>query len=525
MPLLSQALGALGTIALGSGLLLRSRDRHRGRVAVTRDQHSRNQPARSSAETNRLWYSVEALRAGSPEMAVDATMSPAQRQAVTVAVTVLVAAIVVLPNLTLVMVTAAATLLYFASLGVRLLLFAKSLNGRGTVQISDDVARSLPDEALPSYTVLVPAYGEPEVIDELVRSLRALDYPRDRLEILLLLEEDDAPTLSAAHRLLAASSDITVVTVPATDPRTKPKALNYGLAASTGQVVTIYDAEDRPEPLQLRKAALALAFAPDDVACVQARLDFYNPAQNLITRWFTLDYRMWFTQLLPGIAQLGGAIPLGGTSNHFRREVLAEVGAWDAFNVTEDADLGIRLHRLGYRTGVVDSVTYEEANSDFVNWVKQRSRWYKGYAQTALVHLRDPRALQRDLGTKQFLLFFFLVAGTPLVAILNPVFWSVTIVWFVWHPHVILELFPTFTYFVGQLCWIGGNLLVLYSWMLSTRNPKEKLWWAAVLSPLYWIMMSVAAVKALVQLVSAPSYWEKTQHGLDTKIESHEAAA
>lgn len=429
--------------------------------------------------------------------------------------TIFLMVLVAAPNPTMVVVVALIIALYFASLVVRLRLFARSLNGHGTVRTTDTMARAVPDAALPSYTILVPAYGEPEVLSNLVANLRALDYPRDRLEILLLLEDDDTPTIQAAHEVLAETTDITTVRVPAGEPRTKPKALNYGLATSTGQVITIYDAEDRPEPLQLRKAALALAAAPADIACVQARLDFFNPTQNLLTRWFTLDYRMWFTQLLPGLSQLGAPIPLGGTSNHFRRETLLEVGAWDALNVTEDADLGIRLHRRGYRTGVVESTTYEEANSDLVNWIKQRSRWYKGYAQTALVHLRHPVDLYRSLGARQFLMFFLFVAGTPLLAILNPIFWTVTIVWFVWHPHIIVAVIPTMTYFIGQICWIAGNLLVLYSWVLSTRDPKEKLWLAAILSPLYWIIMAIAAVKALVQLVTAPSYWEKTRHGLD----------
>jgi len=523
--LLSQILGAAGVAALGTGLVLLTRDKACVTAVPTRDLYRRTNTGRVQADTDRLWYSVEALRASTPDLSADQTLAPGQKQALLGAATVFVALVILAPNPTMVVVVGGIILLYFASLAVRLLLFVKSLNGRGTVHVTERSARSVPDGALPSYSVLVPAYGEPEVLHHLVENLRALDYPRDRLEIILLLEEDDEPTVQAARDLLAGSTDITTVLVPAGGPRTKPKALNYGLATSTGQVITIFDAEDRPEPLQLRKAALALAAAPPEVACVQARLDFFNPTQNMLTRWFTLDYRMWFTQLLPGLSQLGAPIPLGGTSNHFRREVLLEVGAWDALNVTEDADLGIRLARAGYRTGVVDSTTYEEANSDLVNWVKQRSRWYKGYAQTALVHLRHPIELARALGARPALLFFLFVAGTPLLAILNPVFWLVTIVWFIWHPHVIIEVIPTFTYFVGQLCWLAGNLLVLYSWMLSTRNPKEKLWVAAILSPLYWIMMSAAAVKALVQLFTAPSYWEKTQHGLDGQPASTTSAS
>jgi glycosyltransferase XagB len=272
--------------------------------------------------------------------------------------------------------------------------------------------------------------------------------------------------------------------------------------------------------LQLRKAAIALMASPPEVACVQARLGFFNPQQNLLTKWFTLDYRMWFGELLPGLVQLQAPIPLGGTSNHFRKEVLLEVGAWDAFNVTEDADLGLRLYRLGYRTGVVDSMTLEEANSDFVNWIKQRSRWYKGYAQTLLVHLRDPRAFRRDVGLRGMLLACLFIGGTPLLAVMNSFFWTCVIVWFIFQPHFFMEVLPTLTYFLGMISWIAGNALMLYMWLIGARRSEDKLALAAVLSPLYWLMMAAAATKAALQLVTAPSYWEKTQHGLDAPAPS-----
>jgi cellulose synthase/poly-beta-1,6-N-acetylglucosamine synthase-like glycosyltransferase len=196
--------------------------------------------------------------------------------------------------------------------------------------------------------------------------------------------------------------------------------------------------------------------------------------------------------------------------------VLEEAGGWDPFNVTEDADLGVRLHRRGYRTGVLESTTGEEANSDFVNWVKQRSRWYKGYLQTWLVHCRRPRGLLSDLGWKGFVEFHLFVGGTPLLAILNPLFWLMTVLWFIGRPAFISHLFPAPVYYLGLICWLGGNFIFVYACMLSayeTRQPKLTL--AAFLMPVYWVMMSLAAAKAAIQIVWNPSYWEKTQHGLD----------
>src|SRR5207247_7375152 len=224
-------------------------------------------------------------------------------------------------------------------------------------------------------------------------------------------------------------------------PRTKPKACNYGLTLARGDLLTIYDAEDRPDPLQLRRAAVAFRRLDDPVACLQARLSYHNANQNMITRWFTAEYLTWFGGLLPALVEQGAPVPLGGTSMHIRTDVLRMIGAWDPYNVTEDADLGLRLHRLGYRTHVLDSTTYEEATSDFVNWVKQRSRWYKGYMQTWLVHSRHPRRLWKELGPTGFLSFHLTIGATPLVPLINPIFWLLTLLWTVGHFPFIETLF------------------------------------------------------------------------------------
>jgi cellulose synthase/poly-beta-1,6-N-acetylglucosamine synthase-like glycosyltransferase len=309
---------------------------------------------------------------------------------------------------------------------------------------------------------------------------------------------------------------VRVVKVPYAPPQTKPKACNYGLTLSSGELVTIYDAEDRPEPLQLRRAVAAFRDLHSSVSCLQARLSYHNTEQNIITRWFTAEYLAWFGALLPALAAQGVPIPLGGTSMHIKREVLNRVVAWDPHNVTEDADLGVRLHRLGYRTRVLDSTTYEEANSDFVNWVKQRSRWYKGYMQTWLVHMRHPIRLHQELGLEGALTFHALIGGTPFMALINPFFWALVLAWFVLKLTVVATLFPAFIYYPAMLSMIFGNFLLLYSNLVVVRIVRhERLVLSVLLSPLYWGMMSVAAIKAFIQLITAPSQWEKTTHGLD----------
>jgi cellulose synthase/poly-beta-1,6-N-acetylglucosamine synthase-like glycosyltransferase len=506
---------AIGVICLGTAAWLRT-----PATAAARSGGGRYRPQglAPTSEADRLWFSVDGLRDLTPHLSADRTLSPRQRRGAIALITLVAVALLASWRPTIQIILAAITAVYTGSMLLRIRLFSLSLSGRGVVRIGDDDARAIADQDLPSYSVLVPAFREPEVCERLVANLRRLEYPADRLEILLLLEENDTETLEAARLAIGDADDIEIVIVPDRHPRTKPKALNFGLTVSRGSIVTIYDAEDRPDPLQLRKAAIALMTAPPDVACMQAQLGFFNPNQNLITKWFAIEYLMWFSQFLPGLVQLNAPIPLGGTSNHFRREVLLELNAWDPFNVTEDADLGIRMRRSGYRSGVIDSVTMEEANSDFVNWIKQRSRWYKGYAQTLLVHLRQPRTLFNELGAKELILLLLFVGGTPLLALLNPFFWILTSLWWIAHPALIRDLFPAAVYFLGLICWIVGNFIFLYTCMLSVRGrDKSHLWVAALLMPLYWVMMSMAAVKAGMQLVSDPSYWEKTTHGLDSR--------
>jgi len=382
------------------------------------------------------------------------------------------------------------------------------------INVSTDELAALDFKTLPIYTILVPLYREANVLPTLVDALKRLEYPPDRLDVKLLLEEDDEDTIRAA-KSAALPNFIELVLVPASQPRTKPKACNYGLARARGEYVVIYDAEDIPEPDQLLKAVTVLRSSPAEVVCVQAKLSYYNTFQNVLTKWFTVEYATWFDLMLPGLFAARMPIPLGGTSNHFKTAVLQSMGAWDPFNVTEDADLGIRLYKAGYRTVIMNSTTYEEANADLVNWIRQRSRWIKGYIQTSLVHLRSPRALKKALGWRGVLGFWGLVVGTPLTVLLNPLLWALTLSWYILGPNFSGKLFPGIVYYVAIANLFIGNFTFVYVNMISLAKREE---WAlvipALLSPFYWLLMSVAAWKGLWQLVSRPFYWEKTIHGL-----------
>ncbi|HWB45827.1 MAG TPA: glycosyltransferase [Hyphomicrobiaceae bacterium] len=373
----------------------------------------------------------------------------------------------------------------------------------------------LADHLLPRYSVLVPLLREAAVLPALVAALRRLDYPPARLEILLLLEAGDVET-QAALLALDLPGNMRTVMVPDHAPRTKPKALNYALQFARGDFVVVYDAEDRPQPDQLRRAAAAFHDAPADLGCLQAQLNIYNPRQSWFTRQFTIEYSALFDAILPALVRLGLPVPLGGTSNHFRREALAATGGWDPFNVTEDADLGIRLARRGYRTAVLQSTTWEEAPCTFLPWLKQRTRWLKGWMQTYLVHTRQPVRLARELGLGGALGFHALMGGLILSALLHPLFY-VLLAYHALSGQLLARADST----IGALCWLlactnlaAGYLVSILVGIVSVRRRGRRgLARSALLMPVAWLLISLAAYRALIQLVRDPFGWEKTEHG------------
>jgi cellulose synthase/poly-beta-1,6-N-acetylglucosamine synthase-like glycosyltransferase len=469
----------------------------------------------------RLEASTSGLADRAPMISARTLLSKGQRNFIIGLIVALIVGLVISARDTITAVIAFSTLNYIIAVFYRMFLFSRSTKDNVVEFVSDEEALSVAETDLPFYSILIPAYREAEVIVDVVRNVALLNYPADRLEVLLLIEEDDAETLDAL-RNIDPGPQFNLIVVPPAEPRTKPKALNFGLTLARGDVIAVYDAEDRPDPLQLRRAAIVLNRCGPDVACLQSKLSYANADQNMITRWFTIEYAMWFSFFLPGLVALEAPLPLGGTSNHFRRNALRALGGWDPYNVTEDCDLGIRMYREGYTVKVLDSTTLEEANSDFVNWIKQRSRWYKGYLQTFLIHFRSPAQLRNEIGWKGVFHLSAFVGGTPILAFFNPFFWAMTIVWFVAHPVFLQEVFPAPVYYAALICWAFGNFLFVYLTILTARSTKrEGLLIAAILVPLYWVMMSIAALKAAWQLVFNPTYWEKTTHGLTPKVEVH----
>jgi len=463
---------------------------------------------------NYINESIWGLFYRNPEECANVPFTTPQIIAMAVMAILLIASILIAPYPTLLALNIAAALIY---LSISIFRFTIALSGgarQDLIAISADEIAALDDSQLPVYTILIPVFREKKVLPVLLASLKKIDYPASKLDIKLLLEEVDEETRQAAIKI-APPGNIEFITIPDSQPRTKPKACNYGLISARGKYLVIFDAEDKPEKDQLKKVICTFNKGGDDLICVQAKLNYYNRNQNLLTRWFTCEYSNWFDMILPGLNRAGLPIPLGGTSNHFITEKLRELGGWDPFNVTEDADLGIRMYKHDYKTAIVDSTTYEEANSDPWNWVRQRTRWIKGYMQTWFVNMRHPLQLLRELGFKGTLGFHLTVGGTPFLFILNPIFWFLTTMSFIFDVNLLSELFPPPIFFISAFNLIIGNFVFVYLNVISTfRRGYYELGKYALLSPLYWVLMSFAAWRALWQLISKPFYWEKTTHGL-----------
>ncbi|WP_226626886.1 glycosyltransferase family 2 protein [Alloyangia pacifica] len=364
----------------------------------------------------------------------------------------------------------------------------------------------------PTVSLIVPLHREESIAATLVDRLDRLDYPRAALEVLLALEAEDRIT-RATLEATALPPWMRIVEVPPGGVTTKPRALNYALNFARGTLIGIYDAEDSPAPDQLRRLAAHFSRAPPEAGCVQGILDFYNPRANWLARCFTIEYASWFRILLPGFARLGFAIPLGGTTVFFRREALNRVGGWDAHNVTEDADLGVRLARFGYRTDLLPLVTREEANCRLWPWIRQRSRWLKGYLITWRVHMRHPLRCLRDLGPWRMLGLQLVFLGALMPLLLAPLLWGFWL-FQLGASYPILgpntpALLPGLT-----LLLLGSEAVMLIVGLGGVlRSPHPRLLLTVSTLFLYFPLATIALYKALWEMLHRPFYWDKTSHG------------
>lgn len=364
-------------------------------------------------------------------------------------------------------------------------------------------------QTYPTYTILCPLHREANIAPELVAALGRIDYPLTALDIKLLVEEDDPETVQAA---LAATHapHFEVIAVPPANPRTKPKALNVGLARARGEFVVVYDAEDRPHPQQLRAALAAFEDGGSELACVQAPLTIDNADASWIARQFAAEYAIQFREILPLLARHRLPLPLGGSSNHFRTQVLREIGGWDPFNVTEDADIGYRLARDGYRSGVIGPPTAEEAPVSFGAWLNQRTRWIKGHMQTWLVLMRDPLRTAREMGWRAFLSMQLIFAGGIIAAFVHGPLAFI----------ILMDLLSPYS-ILGHADFVlalsGYCVAIFAALTASALSGQLSHARAAFTMPFYWPLSSLAAYRALAELLLRPHHWSKTIHGVSER--------
>ncbi len=370
---------------------------------------------------------------------------------------------------------------------------------------------ALMTENLPHYTVLVPLFNEANMVCGLMDALDAIEYPRDKLQILLICEAVDPKTIERVKFHIRAPFELIIV--PKGHPQTKPRALNYAMQYAQGDFVTIYDAEDRPHPMQLLTAISAFKARPN-WAALQAPLDYFNASHNWLTQQFSLEYAALFHVWLPWLSRLKLPFPLGGTSNHMRREILNEIGGWDAYNVTEDADLSFRIAAYNGEVGYINLPTQEEAVSRMKDWHFQRARWIKGYIQTWQVHMAAPFlphgikglrrfiCLQLTLGITLLSVFFYVPA---LVAMATALIWligsgqSLSI-----HPFYLMSFI------------VSISTAILIGAIGAYRAGKTVLIKSVVFMPAYWTLLFAPALRAIWELKRTPFHWHKTEHGVSS---------
>lgn len=371
----------------------------------------------------------------------------------------------------------------------------------------------LSDDQLPIYSVLIPLRNEAHMVPQIARAMRRLDYPAEKLDIKFIVESVSPQTVTAVRAVLG-DHRFSLIVVPRRRPYTKPKALNFALPCARGEHVVVFDAEDQPEPGQLRAAASLFA-ADRTLECLQGELVIANGSRRWISRLFAAEYAGHFGVLLPAIGRAGFPVPLGGTSNHFRTTTLRTIGAWDAFNVTEDADLGIRMARLGLRVENLAAATMEEAPDNLGDWVRQRTRWIKGWMQTLIVHSARPGRLLADLGWANLFAFYIFMGGMVLSLAMHGLFLTTTM------GRLIYEISTTgvpgmWTLISLATLFLGYCGAAAISVIGLDRIGRTDLIGSLVGLPIYWLLAWCAVMCACVELIVRPYHWAKTTHkGMD----------
>ena len=463
--------------------------------------------ARTSTE--RAHYAVNSLYDTNPDLSARVTATPAQATFLGFTLGAFPALLYLYPYQTVFFIHVLMTLFFMLCVSLRLY-----------AALYANIAHIIPPlksyrkSDLPEYAVVIALYRESAVIAQLVAVLKRLNWPKSKLKIYFVCEADDEETASAFEKVRLAPN-MQIIKVPNLGPRTKPKALMYALPLINAQFVALYDAEDRPHPDQLLEAWQAMEAAGPNCACAQAPLIVASFGGGIMKSLFAFEYAALFRGLIPFLASKKAGFPLGGTSNHFRRSVLEKVGGWDPYNVTEDADLGLRLTRFGYQLIALHRPTFEDAPENVGIWIGQRSRWFKGWMQTWLVMMRSPRAMWAEMTPRAFFVANIMMLGMVASSLFHPILimsfigFAISFIFFgAGLPDPYLPLFVLDTANII----LGYGAFALLGYVTLRDHEKKQIGYKLLAIPLYWIVMSIAAWRAAIELVWRPHFWQKTPH-------------
>jgi len=407
-------------------------------------------------------------------------------------------------------------ILYFMQNLLKAVLFSRSMSQQNSlkeVELIKVIAQNDLSDNLPIYSVLIPLYKEERKTNSILLAIEKLNYPKSRLDVKFIIEADDQMTIRALAGLFIPSY-IHIIKVPYSLPRTKPKALNYAMTFVLGEYLTVYDAEDEPDPDQLLKAVAAFSILPPNYVCLQSKLNFYNANENFLTRFFSIEYSIWFEYLLRGLSLFDLPLTLGGTSNHFKVDKLREVGLWDAYNVTEDADLGIRLYLKGYKVSMIDSTTLEEAPNNLTDWMGQRARWIKGFIQTIYVFIQAKKDYTK-LGLLKIATVYIFVGLSTYSFFFLP--WLILLMYLDLHP-VIYYLWLVNSFFSISYMYTIAYIVVSNRTSPVTLGSLSDIL-VLIFWPLYFVLHTIASYRALWETISSPFNWNKTPHGTSNIVD------
>lgn len=381
---------------------------------------------------------------------------------------------------------------------------------------------------LPSISILIPAYREELVLGNCISRIFESDYPTELLDVIILTERDDQGTMAIAHELSKKYGIKHVQVEESTEPKGKPRALNFGLRHVRGDIVGVIDAEDIIAKELFREVALMMSSGYD---AVQGVLDMVNDRDGYMNMHLRAEYRYWYHTYLPALQYSNFPIPLGGTTNFFRRSVLKDLEGWDPYNVTEDFELGLRLYnerkrvgniydmlkdrraqsifRNNYKFSLLESVTQEESPTTMSGWLRQRTRWQRGKIQTfRKIAKKPPQAATSKLHS-------IMMSLIPHLGPINLTGIAYSLYIFFSGISIPVYLYYIFGFNMSMIAfYCVANAYSYFNVVGRTRNRRFLgAIFIGITTLVYWVMQWMADVRAIKhEYIGSKVFWEKTDH-------------